>query len=184
MVGHSGRARLVGRGEFANEGGLDPETGRGIASSHWHQGAAGVVVEIDTETGQLRLVCCHGAVYAGRVINRQTSELQVEGSMIMGLGSALFVAIVFEEGQVGNPNMAEYMIPSILDLPAELSHSLLEQPGGDFYGLGETAMPVIPAAIGNAIADALGVRIYDLPLTPEKILRAWRERSGAEGAGL
>jgi len=101
----------------------------------------------------------------------------------MGLGSALFEAIVFEDGQVSNPNLAEYMIPSVLDLPVDMDHSLLERPGGDFHGLGETAMPVIPAAIGNAIADALGVRIYDLPLTPEKILRAWREKIEGEGPG-
>jgi CO/xanthine dehydrogenase Mo-binding subunit len=92
--------------------------------------------------------------------------------MIMGLGSALFEQIVFDQGRVSNANLSDYMIPSFLDIPPEMKHAILEQPGADVHGLGETALPVIPAAVGNAIAAALGQRIYDLPLTPEKVLRA------------
>ena len=172
IVSSAGRPLLVGHGSFANEGGLDPDTGRGVASSHWHQGAAGVEIEVDTETGLIRLLRCHAAVYAGRVVNRQAAELQVEGSMIMGLGSALFEQIVFDQGRVSNANLSDYMIPSFLDIPPDMSYSLLERPGADVHGLGETALPVIPAAIGNAVAAALGRRIYDLPLCPEKVLRA------------
>ena len=177
VVQRAGRSHLTGQGSFANVGGLDPDTGRGIASSHWHQGAAGVEVEIDTETGVIRVLRCHAAAYAGRVINRQTAELQTEGNVIMGLGSALFEALLFDAGQVVNPNLSDYMIPSFLDLPTDIGCSLLERPGADAHGLGETALPVIPAAIGNAVADALGVHIFDLPLTPEKVLRALSARA-------
>ncbi|RME48813.1 MAG: xanthine dehydrogenase subunit D, partial [Chloroflexi bacterium] len=175
VVQQSGEARLMGRGEFANQGGLDPDTGRGIASSHWHQGATGVEVEVDSETGVVRIVRCHAAVYAGRVVNRQTAELQTEGCIVMGTGSALFEEIVYESGQVINPNLSDYMIPSFLDLPASMDHTLMERPEAAAHGLGETALPPVPAAVGNAVADALGIRIYDLPITPEKVLRALRQ---------
>ena len=77
-----------GFGEVRNEGGLDPDTGQGIASTHWHQGAASARVSVDEETGQGRASStCTASVYAGRVVNRPGAELQNEGSMIMGLGT-------------------------------------------------------------------------------------------------
>ena len=172
IVGRAGLERLRGTGMMRNEGGLDPDTGHGIASSHWHQGAAAVEVAVDTETGKVELTRCHAVIYAGQVVNRLTAELQNEGSMLMGIGSALFEAIVFDQGQVSNPNLSDYMIPSILDMPASMTHTLLERPGADIHGVGETALPAIPAAVGNAVAAAIGVRIRDLPITPEKVLRA------------
>jgi CO/xanthine dehydrogenase Mo-binding subunit len=167
--------KMAGWGEFANHGGLDPDTGKGIASSHWHQGAAAVEVEVDTETGQVRLVHIHAATYAGQVLNRFTAELQNEGSMLMGLGSALFEALHFDSGQVTTANLSDYMVPSIMDLPEQFTQVLIEQAGAPPHGLGETALPSIPAAVGNAIAHAIGHRIYSLPITPEKVLRALLE---------
>lgn len=164
--------KLVGEGEFHNQGSLNPDTGQGIASSHWHLGAAAVEVEVDTETGQVELKHIHAATYAGRVINRFTAELQNEGSVIMGIGSALFEEIHFDNGQVSNPNLSDYMIPSIMDLPESLTQNLIEREGADAHGLGETALPAIPAAVGNAVAHAIGQRILSLPITPEKVLRA------------
>src|SRR5215211_7793008 len=72
-----------GFGEVVDEGGLDPDTGQGVASSHWHQGAAAAEVEVDEETGKFSVVLLHAPIYAGRVINRPAAELQNEGSMIM-----------------------------------------------------------------------------------------------------
>jgi CO/xanthine dehydrogenase Mo-binding subunit len=164
--------KLVGEGEFHNQGSLNPDTGQGIASSHWHLGAAAVEVEVDIETGHVRLVHVHAATYAGRVVNRFTAELQNEGSVLMGIGSALFEEIRFDSGQVSNANLSDYMIPSIRDLPDTLTQRLLEHEGAAAHGLGETALPAIPAAVGNAIAHAIGYRIYSLPITPEKVLRA------------
>jgi CO/xanthine dehydrogenase Mo-binding subunit len=167
---------LVGEGEFRNKGGLNPDTGEGIASSHWHLGAAAVEVEIDTETGRVELTHIHAATYAGRVVNRMTAELQNEGSVIMGIGSALFEEIKFDGGQVVNPNLSDYMIPSILDLPETLTQNLIEHEGAASHGLGETALPAIPAAVGNAVAHAIGYRVRSLPITPEKVLRAIIEK--------
>ena len=167
-----------GVGEFHNEGGLDPETGQGVASSHWHQGAAGAVVRVDEETGKVDVERVHAAVYAGRVVNRPGAELQNEGAMIMGLGTALFEGVAFADGQVTNANLSDYEIPSIADLPA-LTHELVEQPGAEIHGLGETAVPPVPAAIGNALGS-LGIQVTELPMTAEIVLAAIDRRDAKD----
>lgn len=159
-----------GCGEVLDKGGLDPDTGQGVASSHWHQGAAGARVEVDEETGKISVKHLHASIYAGRVVNRPGAELQNEGSMIMGLGTALFEGIAFENGQVTNANLSDYNIPASDDIP-RITHELIERDGAEVHGLGETALPPIPAAIGNALFS-LGIHVVDLPMTPEKVLEA------------
>lgn len=165
-----------GCGEVANAGGLDPDTGQGIASTHWHQGAAAAAVEVDEETGKARVTRLHAAIYAGTVVNRPGAELQNEGSMIMGLGTALFEAIAVADGQVTNANFSDYNLPAFTDLP-QLSHDLIERPGAEVHGLGETALPPVPAAIGNAL-HSLGIHLTELPITPEAVLAAIDRRDG------
>jgi CO/xanthine dehydrogenase Mo-binding subunit len=160
-----------GYGEVANAGGLDPDTGQGVASTHWHQGAAAAEVRVDEETGKIEVTRLHAAIYAGRVVNRPAAELQNEGSMIMGLGSALFEQVVYADGQVANANLSDYAIPSAADVPVELTQELVEREGAEVHGLGETALPPVPPAIGNAVAS-LGIHVTDLPLTPERVLEA------------
>jgi CO/xanthine dehydrogenase Mo-binding subunit len=160
-----------GHGRMAIPGGLDPDTGQGVASHHWHQGAAAAEVRVDEETGVFEVVHLHAAIYAGRVVNRPGAELQNEGSMIMGLGTARFEAIDVVDGQVANPNLSDYEIPAFADLPRELTHDLIERDGAEIHGLGETALPPVPAAIGNALGS-LGVHVTDLPMTPESVLDA------------
>jgi len=157
-----------GHGRIVNEGGLDPDTGQGVASSHWHQGAAAAEVEVDEETGVLTLKRVHAASYAGRVVERAAAELQQEGSIIMAVGTTLFEELGFEDGQVTGPNLSDYNIPSALDTAA-VSQSILEVDGAEVHGLGETALPPVPPAIGNALAS-LGYRPTALPLTPERVL--------------
>jgi CO/xanthine dehydrogenase Mo-binding subunit len=160
-----------GFGEVVNEGGLDPDTGQGVASTHWHQGAAAAHVTVDEETGELTVKHLHAAVYAGRVVNRPGAELQNEGSMIMGLGTALLEGILFADGQVTNANLSDYNIPAAGDLPKRLTHELIEREGAEVHGLGETALPPVPAAIGNAL-QSLGLHVTELPITPEAVLEA------------
>jgi len=160
-----------GFGETVNPGGLDPDTGQGVASSHWHQGAAATEVRVDEETGLVEVVRLHAAVYAGRVVNRPGAELQNEGSMIMGIGTALFEDVVLDGGQVTNANLADYEVPTTADLPGVMTHKLLERDGAEVHGLGETAVPPVPAAIGNALAS-LGIHVTRLPMTPESVLDA------------
>jgi CO/xanthine dehydrogenase Mo-binding subunit len=159
-----------GFGEVRNEGGLDPDTGQGTASTHWHQGAAAARVSVDEETGRLTVEHIHAAVYAGRVVNRAGAELQNEGSMLMGLGTTLFEAVEFADGQVTNANFSDYNVPAFGDLP-KLTHELIESDGAEVHGLGETALPPIPPAIGNALAS-LGVHVTELPITAERVLEA------------
>src|SRR5215203_5027272 len=116
-----------GYGEVVDEGGLDPDTGQGVASSHWHQGAAAAEVEVDEETGKFRVMKLHAPIYAGRVINRPAAELQNEGSMIMGLGTALFEGNEFADGQITNANLSDYNVPAMDDMPVTLSHELVER---------------------------------------------------------
>jgi CO/xanthine dehydrogenase Mo-binding subunit len=165
-----GAEELSAEGEFRNAGGLDPDTGQGIGSSQWNQSAVAAQVVVDPETGKVEVERVHAAVYAGRVIDPVAARLQTEGNVIMGVGSALFEEILFEQGQVVNPNLSDYPIPSLTDAPGEIGVTLLERAGAQIHGLGETALPPTPAAIGNAIAAALGTTFDRLPLTPERIL--------------
>ena len=168
-----------GYGEIVNEGGLDPDTGQGIASTHWHQGAAAANVSVDEETGRVSVEHLHAAVYAGRVVDRAGAELQNEGSMIMGLGTALFEGIEHADGQITNANLSDYNVPAAGDLPGRLTHDLIEREGADPHGLGETALPPVPAAIGNALAS-LGLRLTELPMTAERVLQAVDARDRAQ----
>jgi CO/xanthine dehydrogenase Mo-binding subunit len=160
-----------GEGEVVNEGGLDPDTGQGVASTHWHQGAAAARVSVDEETGRVTVEHLHAAVYAGRVVNRPGAELQNEGSMIMGLGTALLERVEFADGQVTNANLSDYNVPAAADLPVRLTHELIEREGAEVHGLGETALPPVPAAIGNALYS-FGLHLRELPITPESVLDA------------
>ena len=176
---------IVGEATYITEGGLDPETGQGIGSVHWHQAAAAAEVEVDTDTGKVALLRYHAGVYAGRIINPVQAELQSEGNVAFGVGQALFEEMHFDNGQLQNGNLGDYMIASFEDLPRDLNVSVLEYlPADEIHGIGETGLPPVMPAIGNAIARATGVRIVDLPITPEKILRGLREldarRSAAE----
>jgi CO/xanthine dehydrogenase Mo-binding subunit len=172
----TGGARGFGR--VVNEGGIEPDTGQGIASTHWHQGAAAAEVAVDEETGKVDVLRLHAAIYAGRVVNRPGAELQNEGSMIMGLGTALYESVDFADGQVTNANLGDYMVPSAADLP-ELTHELVEREGAEVHGLGETALPPVPAAIGNALAS-LGAQLVELPMTAEAVLAALDARGHPE----
>ena len=167
------RGNLQATGAFITEGGLDPESGQGLASVHWHHGAAGCEVEVDLDTGKVEVVGLSAAVFAGRVINPRLCELQVEGSVLFALGQALFEEMSYEYGQVVNANLSDYMIPSFEDVPEQLEAILVEAEGSeDIHGVGETALPPVSPAIANAVHDAIGVRITSLPITAEKVLKA------------
>jgi CO/xanthine dehydrogenase Mo-binding subunit len=164
-------AILEANGAFQTWAGLDPQTGQGVASPHWHQGAGACEVEVDVDTGQVRVRRYQAAAFAGRVINPTLAGLQNDGNVIFGLGPALMEEMVFDGGQLINANLSDYLIPSIRDIPAELESVSLEG-GGEIHGLGEMTLPPVAPAIANAIYDAVGVRIRSLPLTAEKVYRA------------
>lgn len=177
VVRSAQRGNLLGHGSFVTEGGLDPLTGQGVGSVHWHNGAFACEVEVDVQTGRVEVQKIACAVFAGRVVNPRLCELQIEGSNFFGLGQALFEEMVYDDGQIVNPNLADYMIPSFKDVPREIGISLLEHRGaGDIHGVGETSLPPVAPAVANAVYNAVGVRITDLPITPEKVLRGLEAR--------
>jgi len=181
VIRRARQGNILGSGTFKTEGQLDPDTGLGIATCHMHQCTAAAEVEVDTETGQVHIPRLRVASYAGKVINPTLAALQMEGNVAFGVGQSLLEEMVYDGGLLSNPNLSDYMIPSFKDMPDHYDSALLEDPAGhaEPHGLGEGTTAPIPAAIGNAIFDAVGVRIYDLPITPEKILRGLREkRSG------
>jgi CO/xanthine dehydrogenase Mo-binding subunit len=180
IVSGSRAGNLLGRGSFRTEGGMDPDTGQGIASVQWHQSAAAAEVEVDRRTGHVRVVAYRGAVHAGRVIDPIGAALQCEGGLSFGLGNALFEELVFDNGQVVNGTLADYMIPALTDMPASFSYDIVEgtdEGDSEPHGLGEPPLPAVAPAIGNAIFDAVGVRLCDLPLSAEKVLRALAEQA-------
>ena len=176
LVRSTRSGNLIGDGRFTSMGGLDPETGQGVGATHWHQAAGAAEVEVDLETGKVRLLRYCAAVYAGRVVNPVQAELQTEGNIAFGLGQALFEELVYDNGQLQNGNLGDYMVASAEDMPDWLAVRLLENPRThEIHGVGETSLPPVMPAIGNAVFQATGVRIVDLPITAEKILRGLRE---------
>jgi CO/xanthine dehydrogenase Mo-binding subunit len=179
LVRSARRGNLMGQAVFTSQAKPDPHTGKTGVSAHYHQAVGAAEVAVDPLTGRVRVLRLHAAVFAGRAINPTLCELQVEGSAFFGLGQALFEAIEQEGGQVNNANLGDYLIPAFGDLPACTEASIHEEPGHDeVHGIGEVAAPVAPPAIANAVADALGVRVRDLPISPERVLRGVRQPSG------
>ncbi len=117
----------------------------------------------------------------GRAINPMTCEQQIEGSVVMGLSNALFEEVKMEDGRILNDTLADYKVATMLDTP-EIVPIIVEFPHkeGPFgaKGIGEPAAAPTAPAISNAIFDAVGIRMRELPITPEKVLAALRKRGG------
>ncbi|HEX5023012.1 MAG TPA: xanthine dehydrogenase family protein molybdopterin-binding subunit [Candidatus Binatia bacterium] len=138
-------------------------------------------VEVDVETGQVRLTQFTSAHSTGTVLNPLAHQGQIDGGVVMGIGYALMEGVMIESGHVVTTNFGDNKIPSIQDIPP-LKTVIQEFPvgNGPFGGMSIGEPPVVPtaAAIANALEDAVGIRIFDLPITAEKVLRAMRARVG------
>ncbi len=143
-------------------------------------GATFAEVEVDIETGQVRVIKMVGAFDVGKAINPAQCEGQIAGGLSMGVGYALTEGLIIEDGRVLNPGYRDYKIPRAVDAP-EVVPVLVEsiEPTGPFgaKGLGEATMISSAAAIANAVYNAVGARIRELTITPEKVLAALREAS-------
>ena len=176
---------VVGRGVFQTyHDKADPETGQcADITAFWMVGCSAVEVAVDAETGQVEVVKLVTAVDVGRPINRALCEQQITGAAVLGLGQAALEEIVLDGGQTINPSLADYHIPSFLDMPGEFTGLIVEVPHrhGPYgaKGIGETGVMAVAPALANAIADATGARITDLPLTAEKVFAAMRSRGEA-----
>jgi CO/xanthine dehydrogenase Mo-binding subunit len=145
----------------------------------WMVGGSGAEVEVDTETGRVRVTKLVTTGDAGSALNPDIVKRQLTGAATMQLGFTMFEEMIFSDGQVVNASLADYKIPGMLDLPEDISGEPVEiqETNGPFgaKGIGETGMFAVSPAIGNALYDAVQVRITDVPLTPERVLRAIRE---------
>jgi len=153
----------------------DSATGYGNICPAWTYGAQVVEVEVDMETGRVKVLRVVAAHDVGKAINPKSVEGQIEGSVMQGIGMALTERLVWDDnGRVMNDQFAEYKLPLMPDTPEIIS--IIVEPGdphGPFgaKGIGEAAIVPTAAAVANAIHDATGIRFSELPMTPEKVLR-------------
>jgi CO/xanthine dehydrogenase Mo-binding subunit len=162
---------------------VPPQTGTGLTPNvtpFWMVSGVGAEVDVDTETGHVRVARLLNVCDIGRPINPKICESQISGAATMQLGFTMFEKMHFDGGQVTNASLADYKIPGFHDLPLIFENETIEayQSNGPFggKGVGEVATFCVSPAIGNAIDDAVGVRLTELPLNPEAVLRALRAR--------
>ncbi|MGA2318117.1 MAG: molybdopterin cofactor-binding domain-containing protein [Thermodesulfobacteriota bacterium] len=152
---------------------------KGNLSVTYAYGTHGVEVEVDKETGQVKILKYIAAHDVGRAINPMLLEGQVYGGATMGIGYALTERLILKDGKVMNPNFLDYKMLTAKDVP-NIETIVIEtnDPFGPFgaKGIGEPGLVPTAPAIANAIYDAVGVRIKDLPITPEKVLAAMKEK--------
>jgi len=167
-----GRA-ILGKGAYAK----NPGVPGGINAMPF--GAQVAEVEVDPETGVVTVLKFVNVSDIGRAVNPMFIEGQVEGGIVQGMGYALTEDLVREKGKTLNPNFRDYKMPTTMDIPV-IENYLVEtdDPIGPFgaKSIGEATSIPSPGAIANAVYDAIGVRITDLPITPEKILKALKEK--------
>jgi CO/xanthine dehydrogenase Mo-binding subunit len=164
--------------------GIDPETGQGDVFPDFTFGAQAVEVAVDTETGLVTVSKSVASHDVGRAINPVAVEGQIQGGSAQGLGYALMEEFVVEKGVTQTPSLSEYLVPTSVDFPTTEAIILESGTGvGPFgaKGIGEPALTPAAPAVANAVADAIGVRIYDLPITPEKVLKALDRKTGDRG---
>lgn len=173
---------IVGRGNFMPTyvTGLDPETGQGPRSVvHYTTGCQVVDLEVDTITGHVTILRVAAAYDVGKAINPDQVRAQIEGGVVQGLSTAFFESLMFEEGMPKNNSFVDYRIATTVDIPHEIIPIIVEVPQDDgpwgARGVGEHSMVPTAPAIANAIADALGIRILDAPISAEKVFLAYQE---------
>jgi CO/xanthine dehydrogenase Mo-binding subunit len=168
----------------ANTTSVNLETGQGSPYWPYTFSVNKAIVQVDDETGKvdvLELIACHDS---GKIINPSMAQGQIEGGCAMGLGYALMEEIEFKDGCIKNSNFADYIIPTSIDVP-KINTCFIEEdevtgPYGA-KGLGEPSMISTAPAILNAIYDAVGVRILDLPATCDKVLLAIKNKEKNNG---
>jgi CO/xanthine dehydrogenase Mo-binding subunit len=174
---------IIGTGSYIpsyvppDANGLTPE-----ATPFWMVGGTGTEVEVDTETGHVRVTKLINVADVGRPVNPQIVETQLSGAATMQFGFTMQEKIELDGGQITNASFADYKIPSIVDVPATMQNEAVEseQGTGPFgaKGVGESGTFGVSPAIANAIEDACGVRLTELPLTAERVYRALRAAQG------
>ncbi|MFW5888004.1 MAG: xanthine dehydrogenase family protein molybdopterin-binding subunit, partial [Bacteriovoracia bacterium] len=170
---------VIGRGMFMPEFSSalsDPETGQGGKPNvHYTVGAAAVDLDVDKDTGKIKIHKVVLGVDAGTILNPELVRGQITGGIVQGLATVLYEDMRFsDKGKMLNPNFTDYKIPTALDIPEQIVAITVEtpQPDGPFgaRGVGEHTMIPCAPMVGNAVKNATGKRIKSMPITPEKII--------------
>jgi CO/xanthine dehydrogenase Mo-binding subunit len=185
--GHTIGGPVAAAAPFVPEGllFLDPETSQSAKPvAKWTFGAQAVEVAVDPDTGQYRVERVAACYDVGRVVNPGMIAGQTYGGIVQGLGTGMMEELVLDRatGRIANASLMDYKIPSSEDVPAEMLVSYVETAQADgplgARGIGEHTMIPTPAAVANALFDACGIRIKEMPITAEKVLRALKEKAG------
>ena len=183
--GYGGPAIGVGTFTLPNNINYDPATGYSPKpAAFWTTAAAGAEVEVDTETGVIEVKKMVESCDPGHIVNPELYKAQVEGGMMQALGTVLFEELKLKDGKVLNKSFVDYKIPTIDNTPETFIAMGVEHPEetGPYgaRGIGEPAMVPGAPAIANAIYNATGCRFTEMPITPEKMLKALQEKAAAE----
>ncbi len=166
-------------GEIVGRGTMGPEMVAWKTPVLWEVGMGVAELDIDRDTGALKLVSYVSAADVGKAIHPQHCIGQEEGAAMMGIGHTFMEQMVHDENQLLNPNLVDYRVPKFEDLPAEYHTYLVENRDGigpyGSRGMGEGGIFSVAPSVVSALARATGVRIRDLPLTPERVWRALRD---------
>jgi CO/xanthine dehydrogenase Mo-binding subunit len=158
---------------------FDPQTGKSDPNFAYGYVAEAVTVEVDVETGHVRLLDVVCADDVGRAVNPQQVQGQIEGAVVQATGYVVLEQFLQEGGQVQTAHLSTYLIPTVLDIPERLESVILEYPDpiGPWGARGVAEMPYLPVApaVIAAVRDAVGVWFDDFPLTPERVLRGLRQ---------
>jgi len=153
---------------------------KGDVSGNYAFASQAIEVEVDTVTGYVNVLNVHVAQDVGRVLNPMGLQGQMEGGVATGIGYALTEEMIYEKGRLKNPNFHGYKLLTTTDMPPVHFYPIeTYDEAGPYGSKGAGEAPLIPtaAAIANAVSDALGIRFYSLPITPEKVLRALKIES-------
>lgn len=182
---------IIGRGTYdSGVDFIDFKTGKGNISPAYTFAADVVELEVDPETGRMTVLNAVGAHDIGRALNPVLCAGQLDGAWIQAMGQIFFEELHRDkkDGHVLNPSFLDYKMPTSMDIPLDNTHLFVESmdPDGPFGAkeVGEGASVAIFPAIGNAIYNAIGVRIPDLPITAEKVLKAIKKKKEQEGSNF
>lgn len=165
---------IIGKGLYRDK--RSEKAVLGSPTTFWEVGWGGVEVEVDRETGEIKLLNYISIADVGKAINPEQVHGQDEGAVMFGIGHTLMEEMVYEDGQLLNPNLVDYRVPTFENLPQNLTTFLIENGNGPgpfgAKGMGEGGLLPVASAVANAISKAVGVRIQNLPLTPPNVWAA------------
>ena len=174
--GNSISGPLIGRGKAIAQGltSLDPETGQGHPALDWTYGAHGVEIEVDIATGDIEILQMASCLDIGQIMNEDLLRGQVVGGALQGIGTTFSEAVYYDNhGKLLTKNFTDYKIPTIKDIPKSVIISSVETPQLDgpygARGCGEHPLISVTSVISNALANAVGVEVYDMPLSADRV---------------